>query len=165
MDSDKINRWLTLGANLGVVVGIAFLVVEIRQNTTALEAGAYQARSDALQDLSMRVAESEVLATMQANMTVRSEDCGDFERNCELFNDEYFENLSPTEYQQYKRYLLANLFRMDTLRFQYELGLLTSEYDDQSIIGLIEYYLPLWERFDIWQRGRWIEYMEKLENR
>ena len=33
MDSDKINRWLTLGANLGVLVGIVFLVLEMRQNS------------------------------------------------------------------------------------------------------------------------------------
>ncbi len=31
MDSDRLNRWLTLGANLGVLVGIIFLAVEIRQ--------------------------------------------------------------------------------------------------------------------------------------
>ena len=38
MDSDKINRWLTLGANLGVVVGILFLAIELRQNNENLAA-------------------------------------------------------------------------------------------------------------------------------
>ena len=33
MDSDQLNRWLTLGANVGVLVGIIFLAVEIRQNS------------------------------------------------------------------------------------------------------------------------------------
>ncbi len=33
MDSDRLNRWLTLGANLGVLVGIIFLAAEIRQNS------------------------------------------------------------------------------------------------------------------------------------
>ena len=37
MDLDKINRWLTLVANLGVVGGIVFLAIEIRQNQTSLE--------------------------------------------------------------------------------------------------------------------------------
>ena len=32
MDSDRVNRWLTLGANLGVLVGIILLVVELDQN-------------------------------------------------------------------------------------------------------------------------------------
>jgi hypothetical protein len=33
MDSDRLNRWLSLGANTGVLVGIVFLAVEIRQNS------------------------------------------------------------------------------------------------------------------------------------
>ena len=31
MDTDRLNRWLTLIANIGVIVGIAFLAIEIRQ--------------------------------------------------------------------------------------------------------------------------------------
>ena len=45
MDSVKLNQWLTTLANFGVIVGIIFLVIEIRQtsrqieqNTTALSA-------------------------------------------------------------------------------------------------------------------------------
>ncbi len=34
MDSDRLTRWLTLGANLGVLVGIIFLAAEIRQNSS-----------------------------------------------------------------------------------------------------------------------------------
>ena len=36
MDSDRLNKWLTLGANLGVLVGIIFLAVELRQNNENL---------------------------------------------------------------------------------------------------------------------------------
>ena len=38
MDGDQLNRWLTLGANVGVVVGIVFLAVELRQNNENLAA-------------------------------------------------------------------------------------------------------------------------------
>ena len=34
MDFGNLNKWLTLVANFGVIVGIVFLVIEIRQNTT-----------------------------------------------------------------------------------------------------------------------------------
>jgi len=34
----KLERWLTLVANLSVVVGIVFLAVELRQNTQAIQA-------------------------------------------------------------------------------------------------------------------------------
>jgi hypothetical protein len=33
LDTNRVGHWLTLAANLGVVVGIAFLVLEIRQNS------------------------------------------------------------------------------------------------------------------------------------
>lgn len=40
MDSEKLNSWLTLTANFGVVIGIALLVYELRetQNLTETEA-------------------------------------------------------------------------------------------------------------------------------
>ena len=37
LDTDKLNRWLTLGANVGVLAGILLLVIEVRQNQTLLE--------------------------------------------------------------------------------------------------------------------------------
>ena len=37
VDFDKLNKWLTLLANLGVVAGLVFLAVEIRQNQVLLE--------------------------------------------------------------------------------------------------------------------------------
>lgn len=32
MESDRLNRWLTLGANFGVLVGIILLIAELNQN-------------------------------------------------------------------------------------------------------------------------------------
>lgn len=32
MDSDRLNKWLTLGANVGVLIGIILLVIELNQN-------------------------------------------------------------------------------------------------------------------------------------
>lgn len=37
MDSDKINRWLTLGANFGVLIGLILLITEIRQTSLIAE--------------------------------------------------------------------------------------------------------------------------------
>jgi hypothetical protein len=38
MDSDHLNKWLTLAANVGVIAGIVFLALELRQNNELLEA-------------------------------------------------------------------------------------------------------------------------------
>ena len=37
MDFDRLNKWLTLVANFGVVAGIFFLAIEVRQNQEILE--------------------------------------------------------------------------------------------------------------------------------
>jgi hypothetical protein len=38
VDSDRLNRWLTLGANIGVVIGIILLIVELDQNRDMMRA-------------------------------------------------------------------------------------------------------------------------------
>ena len=37
MDTDKLNKWLSVVANFGVVAGIIFLAIEVRQNQSILE--------------------------------------------------------------------------------------------------------------------------------
>ena len=38
VDSDRVNRWLALGANIGVLIGIALLIVELNQNRDMMRA-------------------------------------------------------------------------------------------------------------------------------
>jgi len=38
MDTDRLNRWLTLGANIGVVIGIILLIIELDQNRDMMRA-------------------------------------------------------------------------------------------------------------------------------
>ena len=49
MDSDKVNRWLTLGGSIGVLAGIMLLVVELDQNREMIRA---QTRNDISRDIS-----------------------------------------------------------------------------------------------------------------
>jgi hypothetical protein len=51
MDLNKANQWLTLAANLGVIAGIIFLGLEVRQNTQAQLAESRQQMMEA--DLSI----------------------------------------------------------------------------------------------------------------
>ena len=46
MDADNVNKWLTLSANFGVVVGLILLIVEIGQNTDMMRAQISQSRTD-----------------------------------------------------------------------------------------------------------------------
>ena len=42
MNFDKLNQWLTLVANIGMVTGIVFVAIEVNQNSTISEATARQ---------------------------------------------------------------------------------------------------------------------------
>ena len=46
MDADSVNKWLTLSANIGVVIGLILLIVEIGQNTEMMRAQINQSRTD-----------------------------------------------------------------------------------------------------------------------
>ena len=46
MSTDRVNRWLTLAANLGVIVGIIFLVIEINQSTVTTRAEMFSSFQD-----------------------------------------------------------------------------------------------------------------------
>ena len=53
MDTEKLNRWLTLGANFGVLVGIIFLAIEVSQNNDHLRQQSFQTWVAANMQLSM----------------------------------------------------------------------------------------------------------------
>ncbi len=46
MNANNVNKWLTLSANIGVVIGLVLLVVEIGQNTEMMRAQINQSRTD-----------------------------------------------------------------------------------------------------------------------
>ena len=51
MDSDRLNRWLTLSANIGVLIGIVLLVVELDQNRDMMRAQTRNEIARATQDM------------------------------------------------------------------------------------------------------------------
>ena len=77
MDNAKLNRWLTLLANISVVAGIVFLGIEVRQNTQTLEQNALYMRL-ALMDVGYEQ------TTVWRNMLVADKDVGDlWEKGCQ----------------------------------------------------------------------------------
>jgi hypothetical protein len=46
MDIDRLQRWLSLCANIAIIGGIIFLAIEIRQNTEITRAQITQSRAD-----------------------------------------------------------------------------------------------------------------------
>jgi hypothetical protein len=56
MTTDRVNTWLSLGANVGVIVGLLFLAFEINQSTKATIAAASEGLTEqSLNFLSLRL--------------------------------------------------------------------------------------------------------------
>lgn len=56
MKLDNTNNWLTLTANVGVLLGIVFLVYELRQNTVATELEVASNFQNSFSDIEMLIA-------------------------------------------------------------------------------------------------------------
>ena len=62
MNLDSANRWLTLTANFGVLIGLIFLVLEINQNTEVARSAVDLELATMSTEFHMRVAENPGLA-------------------------------------------------------------------------------------------------------
>jgi len=105
MDADKINRWLTLGANLAVLASIVFLAVEIRQNTEMTRAQMTQGRTQNAMYLAEIIVSSEYIPDIYVKL-----DKG--------------EELTPAEVIRFRVLLRALLRNQDNNIQQYNQGLL-----------------------------------------
>jgi len=73
MQIEGLNRWLTFGANIGVVIGIVFLVVEINQNTVATRIAARDSATQGHIDYMAYMLDSSVLASAAAKANANQE--------------------------------------------------------------------------------------------
>lgn len=57
---DRLNHWLTLGANIGVLLGLAVLIVEVRQNASLTRTAMDQQKNDLLAEIEFNIAKPEI---------------------------------------------------------------------------------------------------------
>jgi len=105
MNADNVNKWLTLSANFGVVIGLILLIVEISQNTEMMRAQINQSRTDT------------AISEQQA-----------------LFNSDYMpailmkrnggEQLSEEEMNRYRSHFRSGMRNQDNNLWQYNQGFL-----------------------------------------
>ena len=112
MNSEQLNRWLSLGANIGVVVGIALLVLEINQNTEMMSAQMTQARTENLLDRYRDEIHSDYWAEIIAKRRVAKT------------LDEWVDSLTPAEYERVWTYQLFQWHYLQSQFNQYRSGFL-----------------------------------------
>ena len=151
MDSDRLNNWLTQLANIGVLVGLAVLIVEIRQNNELTLAQIEQSRSESLlqwrdeRALNDHVAPIiakgqrfflEVSDKPQDEMSALEKQAA-FERALEMFES--------VERVRARQILFRDYWDYETLYFQYKRGLVSDSYWNERIVPAIINSAPQWK--------------------
>jgi hypothetical protein len=106
----KLNQWLTLVANVSVVIGIVFLAVEMRQNTQAIQAQTRDAITEKQMEYISWLATSPELAA-----------------GLEKLQAEGWESLSTSEGTPVTAYAAGFLREAENSHYQYRNGLFTPE--------------------------------------
>ena len=127
MDSQKLNRWLALLANFGVVIGLGLLIFELREAQNFAETEASVQRLNQMQEAQTAIALSESLAELQ----VRARTDG-------------AESLSPTELRRLQYWEASVRLRMRSQYIQYIRGYLDEETATGIVNAAIE-FLPYWQ--------------------
>lgn len=137
MQSNKLDRWLTLGTNLSVLIGIILLIVEINQNNELVRIQIEQERSDTYVAWQREVASGDHVAPLFAKLNMQDGD---------LFNKFDVTQLDPVEMERIRAIAAARFYDYETLYSQYERGFVSEEYWNQRIVPTIRNWAPVWAK-------------------
>jgi hypothetical protein len=127
----SLNDRLTLTANLGVVVGLAILIVELNQANQLAESQAHVLRLDQMQQAQVAFAESDELPQIELK----------------ALNDGV-QLLSDLERSKFRRWHTSVMLRMQSHYYHYEQGYLDDE-TGQEVLNAAADSLALWKQFDV----------------
>jgi len=148
MKTEKLNSWLTLGANVGVLIGIILLVYEIRQNSHLMRAQMSQNRADAGSALITSFMDSPYLPVIRVK----------------LENDQ---ELTQEETIRYMYYFRSCLVDMNNNYWQHDHGFLGDEIPrsvsdiGKRLIGRGEIGLELWDQYKSEYTDEFVAFVEE----
>lgn len=116
MKLDKLNHWLTLLANFGVVCGLIALVLELRHSSQLAQVEAYQTRISEIQNMSLELALSNDLANILAT-----------------YDDKGAEALTTPQLMRVKAWYHVILRQMQGQYYQYQQGFLDRAAIDHAL--------------------------------
>ncbi len=131
---------------IAVVVTLAYLAVQIRQNTRAMEesrrlalAQTYQVRADSLQDMLVGAANSEHIGPIITKLTSAGypEDVRSLDQ------------LSPDERGRFRQWQIAQQTHWDNMFYQYQQGFLDEEYYRDSFRERVRRLAPVWQALGV----------------
>jgi hypothetical protein len=132
MRSDKLNNWLTLLANFGVVIGLALLIYEMRVTQHLAETEASVRRLNQMQEAQADFAMSESLP----QIVVRARSGG-------------LQSLPTDERERLRSWETSVSLRMQSQYIQYVRGYLDQKTADRIVDAAVS-RLALWDELDIY---------------
>ena len=148
MDANKLNSWLSLLANFGVILGIVLLVYEIRQNTDMMRAQINQSRAEAAMSEQQATYNSDHIPALGAKI-------------------ERGDPLSTEDRIRYEAYLRAFNRNMDNQLWQYNQGLLGENIPRsmrtavRRVIGGYDMSLATWDQQKIQFTDEYVAFVEE----
>ena len=139
MTSDSLNRWLTMSTNVGVVIGLVLLIIELNQNSELVRAQIHQARSDSYVSDMIAISDTEFLLPAYEKLRVGGG----------ITDLTSLEALDPIERERIRRYSQARLADYDNLFYQYRLGYLDEEFYQTRVVTSIRRLALVWEEFGL----------------
>jgi hypothetical protein len=130
VDWDRVNRWLTLGANLGVLVGIVLILMEMNQTADLWRAQINQSRSDSVLE---RYADG-MHSDYWPRIAAKRRKAGSPEKWAETLTDEEFERV--------RTYVLMEINDVTNQFYQYQQGWLDPSTWQSLTRGQIVRLLP-----------------------
>ena len=127
---EKLNQWLSVVSNLGVIVGIFFLAYEIQTNTSAVRSATYQAFTDST--FSWADSEIEHAATLS-----------------EIYKKRSFSDLTEEESLILNRVLLKAFYVMESNYLHYRAGAMDADMFEARMSGTVTAInlRPLWREY------------------
>jgi hypothetical protein len=150
-----------LGA-IGVIATLAYLAVQVRQNTESIEASqrlalaqTYQMRADALQSMLVQAASTNI-----GSIIVKLTQSGYPEDVAAL------DVLTPEERGRFRQWQIAQQTHWDNMHFQYQLGFLDEEYYRDAFVERVRRLWPTWQALGITGgRKSFVQELERLAAR
>ena len=159
-----LQDWGAIGELLGAIAVVATLIYLAKQiglHTRAMEenrklalAQAYQVRSDALQDMLVRAADSEHVGPVIIKLT----------RNGYPEDLSALDVLTDEERGRFRLWQIAQLTHWDNMYFQYQQGFLDTEYYEDAFVERVRRLAPVWRALNVTSARRSLmQEIERLE--
>ena len=147
MNLDKLNDWLTLLANVGVVVGLIALVLELRHSSQVAEVAAYQNRVAEIQEMNLELALSDDLADL-----------------LEKFDSKGVAALSPQERRRVRAWYQVILRQMQGQYYQYQQGFLDRTVVNTTLRDIAGGVYENWKLLGLLPAIEIVEWREEIES-